>query len=69
MWPSVLEAKNERQLVDQSGRGIRFAAQSARRNLTVADVAMIRVQCVNRTDARQEPCDDAQILFLLGDGL
>ena len=36
--------------------------------LTVAEVAIIRVQCVNRTDARQEPCDDAQIL-LLGDGL
>jgi len=37
--------------------------------LTVAEVAIIRVQCVNRTDARQEPCDDAQILFILGDGL
>src|SRR5437879_3753881 len=39
------------------------------RRRSVADRAVIRVECVNGTDARQEPCDDAQILFLLGDGL
>src|SRR5713101_2261308 len=43
--------------------------ESSQPRVTVADMAVLRVECVNGTDARREPCDDAQIPFLLGDGL
>src|ERR1700751_1899117 len=53
-----------------AGSGSRRTPESWQsRERPVADMALIRVQCMNGTDARQEPCDDAQILFLLGDGL